>query len=408
MIAIPILLSLVLLIVDLAVNRKIYSPGVVFNGITFATLFLYCFMLSNIQQTLSWQTVLLLTMCIMWFNIPVFIGYSLKFKKQNTIENDEKQYRPVELEGKKSSKLDLIFFIVILVIFTIEVIYNRGVPLLWKLTHSSKTYFDFKLPVVHSFFVAFLIGVGAYSLFKKKCYYKWFYLLIPILLVSRGFLVAIIIEGFLVYLITAQNKPKYFWLYIVIVGVVGILAFGLFGNFRTGKDAFLAVAQFKTGTEWIPSSFKWIYAYMCFSISNLNNLIAMTPGFVNFGANSFNRIFSPLKIHENKAFNFLISPNFNVSTFAPSLYIDFGFIGPVAFCMIIGLISVFVYKMMQAQSALRRGYVLMYAVLVYGIVFLYFDNLFFLRQMYLQIFYIIIFLFVPYYIKTIKRRKNTK
>ena len=104
----------------------------------------------------------------------------------------------------------------------------------------------------------------------------------------------------------------------------------------------------------------------------------------------------------------MISPNFIASTFAPSLYIDFGFIGPVAFCMIIGLISVFVYKMMQTQSALRRGYVLMYAVLVYGIVFLYFDNLFFLRQMYLQIFYIIIFLFVPYYIKTIKRRKNTK
>lgn len=410
MIIIPILLSLTLLCVDFYINRKIYSPGVVFNGITFITLFLYSFQLSYIQQTLSWKTILLLTLCIIWFSIPVFIGYSLRFKKRENVKSkDVEQVKPIKLQKTDtfSSKLDLILFLIICSLFVVEVIYNKGFPLIWKLTGSQKTYFDFKMPIVHSFFVPFLILVGSYSLFKKKCYYKWVYLLIPILIISRGFLLSIIVEGCIFYLVRLQKKPKYLWLYSIIGVLVAVIAFGLFGNFRTGENEFLAVAQFKPDVNWIPTSFKWVYSYLCFSVSNLNNLISMTPGFVNYGASSWNMIFSPLVIQENETFNFLVSPNFTVSTFMPSLYLDFGFFGPTIFCAVVGVISVILYKIITEKSNILvpNAFMLLYAIIIYGVVFLYFDNLFFLRQMFLQVVYIVILLLVVYLIKWRKNKR---
>ena len=83
MIYIPIILSLTLLIIDLVKNKKILAPGVVFNAVTFITLFLYSFQLSYIQHTLLWQTVLLLTLCIVAFNVPVFFGYFVKRKPKS-------------------------------------------------------------------------------------------------------------------------------------------------------------------------------------------------------------------------------------------------------------------------------------------------------------------------------------
>ena len=47
---------LLLLIVNYAITKKIFSPGFTFNGIYFVTLLLYSFMLSDIQQELSNMT----------------------------------------------------------------------------------------------------------------------------------------------------------------------------------------------------------------------------------------------------------------------------------------------------------------------------------------------------------------
>ncbi len=404
MIAIPILLSLVLFVFDFVMNRKIYSPGVVFNVITFVTLFLYSFMLSNIQQILSGRTVLLLTMCIIWFNIPVFLGYSIKPKQPNP--EKLKQIEPVELQdGMKSNKFDLILFIVVLCLFLIEVIYNKGFPLLWKLLKNGKTYFDFSMPIVHQFFIAIFILAGAYSLFKKKCFYKWFYLAIPILVISRSYLIAIAVEGFVVYLITARKKPKYFLVYLSLAVLVGIVLFGLVGNIRTGKNEFLEVAEFKPFVSWIPSSFKWVYAYMCFSISNLNNLLGMTNGFVNYGASSLNSIFHMFfLISENQSFDYLVSKNFTVSTFAPALYLDFGFFGPILFVFVIGIIAAWLYWEIEKKGTKPWLFVLLYAFLVYVITFIWFTNLFF-TPMVLQFILVPIIFYLP---QKALRRKNLK
>ncbi len=407
MIAIPILLSLSLLVVDFYINRKIYSPGIVFNGITFLTLFLYSFQLSDIQQTLSERTVLLLTMCVMWFNIPVYIGYAIKIKKNTNLYNQStKQYAPIELQQHKPvTKLDIIFLTVVLSIFVLEVVYNKGFPLLWRLMKNGKTYVDFGMPGlrIHPFFIALLMLGGEYSIFRKKCYFKWIYLLIPILMVSRAPLLAIIVEGFVVYIVSVQKKPKYFWVYLSVAVLVGIALFGIIGNFRTGKGEFLAVAQFKPFTKWIPSSIKWVYSYMCFSVSNLNNLVSMTPGFVNYGASSMNQIFhSFINIPENKSFYFLVSPNFTVSTFVPTLYLDFGIFGPVIFCMLIGILGVLIYRLIELSEGKKIGYILLYGFYVYAVSCLYFVNMFF-EPIILQTFFILIFFIIPNWIQ---RRKN--
>ncbi len=393
MIFIPIILSLTLLIVDLVKNKKIFAPGVIFNAITFITLFLYSFQLSYIQHTLSWQTVLLLTLCIEAFNLPVFIGYSIKRKPKT-------EAIVVYHDYHTSKKTDLTLFIVITVVFLIEVIYNGGCPLVWKLFDVGKTYMDFKFFGLHGLFMALVIVAGFYSLFKKNCPYKWVYLLIPILLISRQFLITILLEATVIYLLTAKQRPKHLWAWIVGFSVVGIVAFGVIGNFRTGESEFLNVARFKSWVDWVPSSIKWVYSYLCFSIANLNKLVNLTDGFENFGASTLNETFG-FAIPENASYDYLVSPNFTVSTFMPSLYLDFGMFGPILFCLVIGFVSMWVYK----RLSVSKIYLFFYAIIVHNLVFLYFTNMFFYRPIYLQVIYILVIFVLP---QVIQRRKNER
>ena len=393
MIYIPIILSLTLLIIDLVKNKKILAPGVVFNAVTFITLFLYSFQLSYIQHTLLWQTVLLLTLCIVAFNVPVFLGY---FVKREPKSDKAVVYRDYDT----SKKADLILFIIIVVIFSIEVIYNCGVPLLWKLLGTKKTYMDFSFFKLHGIFMSLLLTVGFYSLFKKNCPYKWIYLLIPILLISRQYLISILIEGLVLYLLSMKRRPKHLWLWLVGFVVVGIVAFGVIGNFRTGKAEFLYVAQFKAWADWVPSALKWVYSYICFSIANLNKLVGLTNGFENFGASTLTGILG-IPIPENASYDYLVSPNFTVSTFMPSLYLDFGMLGPILFCLVIGMVSIWVYK----RLSVSKIYLMFYAIIVHNLIFLYFTNMFLYRPIFLQVIYILIIFVLP---QTIQRRKNER
>ena len=401
MIAIPIILSLVLLVLDIIKNRKIYSPGVVFNGITFVTLFMYSFRLSEIQQDLSGKTILLLTLCIVAFNLPVLIVYFVK--RKNITDSKIKAAAPEFKIYETSKWLDLVLFIIILTLFLIEVIYNQGIPLAWKFLNTNKVYVDFGMPYLHSIFTSLLMLVGGYSLFKKKCYYKWFYLSIPILIISRALLASMVIKGLIMYIIVAKNKPKLFWCYLFIAGFVGLLLFGLIGNFRTGQAEFLAVAQFKPWADWLPSSFKWAYAYLCFSVSNLNNLISMTPGFVNYGASSLDSILPPgWQLPENAVFNFLVSPNFTVSGFAPSLYLDFGLAGPIILCLLIGILSIYLFSKINVSEVS----VLFYAIVLYSIIFIWYSSPFIYTPFILQMILIPVIFVLPRLFK--QRRKNER
>ena len=363
-----ILFPLVLLVVDFWKERKIYSPAFLFNGIFFVTLFLYSFKLSNIQHDLSTRTVLLLFLCELGFNLPIFIS-----------KLNEKPIKLVEYKKSEklllSSKKEMIIFYIIFAMFMVELVYCKGCPLIWKLTGNKKTYKDFGIPSFNGLLHAFITLMGAYSIFKKKCIYKYFYLTLALLMITRQVIISIFVQGLFFYLYRHGLNKKLI-LTILVGGVIGIIAFSVAGNMRTGESHFIKVSQFKKEYDWIPTSIQWVYSYMCFSVSNLNKLVGLTDGFVNFGASIFNQLVpSALNfgIVERQTFYYRVEINFTVGTFAPEIYLDFGLIGITIFCIALGFISNIIYKKVKEGSDLMG---LMYMVVSHNIVLLFFTNMF--------------------------------
>lgn len=373
-----------LIVLDFVKNKKLHTPGIIFNLVFLVSLFLYNFYLSDIQQTLTSKTIWIITSFIVAFNIPIFRNY---YKKNIMIVNLKKR-----IPFRISETREMIVYYIAFTVFVVEMIYSKGCPLAWKLIGNGKTYFDFGIPSVNGMFYGLVILMGSYSLFKKGCIYKYLYLSFGILMISRQMLISIFVQAVVLYLLTHKLSKKL--VIIIITGLVlGVLSFSLFGNIRTGEGEFLKVAQFKETFKWIPTAFKWIYAYICFSFSNLNNLFNMTNGCVNYGASNFNELMPSvinLKMPINRDFDILICDNFNVSTFAPSLYVDFGVIGLCLFCLIIGIIAKFFYTRANSNEMVSK---LVYMVIAHNMIFLFFINMFTYLPIMFE-FFLIPFIFV--------------
>lgn len=360
-----------LIVTDALKNKKLYTPGMLFNGVLFCCLFLYSFRLSALQRPLSDHTVLLLLLAVIGFNLPVFASYF--------ITEPLFRYAP-QREYAVSSRRRGGFLVVMLALFLIQVAYSGGLPLIWKLTGDPRTYFDFGIPSLTGLFYGLVILLGAYTLFRKGID-KYFYLGVGVLIISRQMIIAIVLEGAIFKLVSYRKRVKHLLFYLCLCLVVGIVAFSLIGNFRTGENSFLEVAEFYPQYDGLPTAFKWIYSYLCISFSNFDHLVAMVPqGGVNGGTTIFNELL-PTVLSERfgleQAFSqsYLVSPNFTVSTFLPGLYLDFGAAGIFAFCLAIGWITQRVFaRVKRFPNDLNC---LVYAIIGHNLFMLFFTNMFF-------------------------------
>ncbi len=390
--AILLIVLVLLILLDFLKNKKIFTPGILFNGIFFVTLFLYSFQLSYIQHDLLPRTVAILFLCVVGFNIPVFLCYFTKA----TVRLAPK--REFALSDVRRRNLCL----VAIVLFLIQVVYSGGVPLVWRLVGDERTYFDFGIPSFTGVYYGFIIVLGAYCLFKRGLD-KYVYLAIGLLMVSRQVLISIVVEGVIFKLLTMRKLTWKFYLLLIIGVIVGILGFSALGNFRTGEDGFLSVAQFKPEYDWIPTSFKWLYSYLCFSVSNFNNLVSMSAGGVNFGSSMMSELVPTvltdlLNIKPLYDPYFLVCPNFTVSTFLPPVYLDFGMFGCFFFCFLLGCFMQRVYRNVRVRANHENK--LVYAVFAHNTLLLFFNNMFLYLPILAQ------FIFIPLLFKRVKKKES--
>lgn len=412
MIYVLIILLFILCVVDFVRNRKLFSPSFIFNFIWLITLCMYQFKLSYIQQELSNRTIFIFFICVIFYNITLLVSNIVV----NNLKNDEEKL------PKKVSKLFIkiknkfndiitnktvdervkIAKYIIIIVFIIQVIYSKGVPLIWKLIGNGKTYFDFGIPSLNGAFCGLVICLGAYSLFKKSND-KFLYLSIGILIISRQVLLSMIIESVVFEIYSNRNNIKNSIKKILVIAVIGIIGFTLIGNFRSGSNVMDDVFQAREKYKNLPSTVKWIYSYMTFSISNFNNLVGITDGAVNYGTSMLVEflptvILKMFNIKELNTFNYLISLNYNVSTYLPNIYLDFGIVGIGVFNVLIALLGYKLYKNMYNNNTVKN--VLLYSVFVHNIVFIFFIDMF----LYLPI--IIQFLYIPIVFNEKKEQKN--
>lgn len=380
-------------VIDFIKNRNYFSPLFIFNFIWTLTLGLYQMKISYLQHDLSNRTVMVFWVCVIAYNFAViFCKYTkldrLKIRKKNKGYINKEQN-----SNNVSKKIDHKIRIarnIALIIFVIEIIYSKGLPIIWKIIGSNKGYFDFGIPSINGAWYGLIIFLGAYS-FANKSKDKYLYLLIGILIISRQIIMSILIEA-IVYMIM-QKEIKVDKKKIMVLIIIVVIGFSILGNFRSGNSTMDEIFHAKEKYENIPTALKWIYSYMTFSITNVDNLINLTLGAVNYGATMLHDIiptvlldFVNIKINYSPYYLELI--NFNVSTYLPSIYLDFGIVGIFIFNFIIGFIGTRIFYDVQKNNFKRD--ILIYCVFVHNIVLLFFTNMFLYLPIIVQCIYIYI------------------
>ena len=357
-------------------EKNILNPCFIFNFIWLITLSLYELKLSHIQQDLSDRTIFIFWVCVLCFNITIFLLELVKFP----------MFRQKILK-KNYAKRRYFAKYVVLWIFLLEIIYSGGFPLIWKIFGINKTYFDFGIPSLHGAWCGLVV-----------C--KWLYLGICSIVISRQIMMSIIIEGF-IYALYVKNirirnekfdsRKRIKGKFIIFLFAIIIFVFTLIGNFRSGSAVMDRVFRAKQEYVLLSSSSKWIYSYMTFSISNFNNLVSMTQGSINNGA-SMLRAFLPtvvlriFRIKPNFSYRYIVSKNYTVSTYLPDIYLDFGITGIGIFNIIMGLVGYILYKNIKKAKTTRR--ILLYSVYAHNIILLFFTNFFLYLPIIIQMFYI--------------------
>lgn len=358
-------------LISLKLYRKIINPIMLFNSIWLVTLLMYNMRMTEFQEVLSERTMLCIWMCILGFNSGVLI-----INRIPTIANG----KPILVRhAKLDNKIKIVNWIIV-VSFVVEIIYSKGFPLLWKLMKNGKTYFDFGIPSFNGALYGLVICMGAYTLFQKKNYSKFFYLAFGILVVSRQIVMSIVIEGTIYYLATniikikKKDRRK-----IIIIMIAAVIFFGLYGNFRTGEDNFNQVFEAREMYKNVPTTFKWVYAYVALALNNFNNLVGITAGNINHGLSMLNA-FLPTVLLDSLGAKDIYSPyylvkiNFNVSTYLPEVYLDFGVAGILVMNFLVGTFGMWLYIKMLNDKNIRNK--LAYSVFAHNMMLLFFSNFF--------------------------------
>ena len=382
-----IIVLIILLAISVYKYKTAFNPLVIFNFIWALTLFLYEFKMSKIQMDLNDRTIIIFWLCILSYNITFLVFSHLKHKKLIGI----KFVKNLSIQQKIGISKNIV-----IIIFMLEIIYSRGVPLIWLIMGTNKTYFDYGIPSLHGAWCGLVICLGAYSLFKKNND-KWLYLGLGVIIISRQLLMSILVEG-IIYSIYERNVliskadfkkiPK--WV-LVVIGGLSVAIFTIVGNFRSGKNVMNMVFQAKEQYSNLPVSFKWIYSYMTFSISNFNHLVEITKGAVNNGASMLSEflptvVLQMFNIKVTEQPYFLVSPNYTVSTYLPNIYLDFGVSGITIFNCVIAAIGSKIYKNTIKQK--NEVNMLLLALYIHNIVFLFFQNFFLYLPVVIQFLYI--------------------
>lgn len=378
------LLLLIFIAIDFIKDKKILSPVKIFNAIWLIIYALYSLNLSYIQQPLSERTIIIFIVCIFFYNVSCLL--IKKFYPKTKKDKKTRMRLFQKLDIKK--RLDIIN-VAFIIVFIIEIIYSGGVPLLFRLQGKNSQYLNFGITSVHGLLNGIAVCLGAYYLLKKDKR-KYIYLIFGILTISRQVLITLIIEAVVFYLCTKINQKINYKKTILGLGgllFAAIIGFGIIGNFRSGNETMNIVFRPREQYEKLPSGIMWLYSYTEFSLSNFNNLVSMTPGGVNYGTSTL-KFFLPsiivnkLSIKENFNDDYLVASNFNVSTWFPEIYLDFGIIGIAIFSILIGMLGGFLYR--KVVEVNNDMYNLLYAVFVHNILLFFFVNFFIYIPMAIQ------------------------
>jgi len=278
-----------------------------------------------------------------------------------------------------------------------EVVMFQGTPLYWKLTGSSKTYFDFGFSTLHGCLNSLILALALCSFYLYRTTHRNKFLLIPatcafwtVLVISRQVLIVEIIELAIVFFATARWTFM-FWARVSGAALATLLVFGVVGDLRSGAENFRKLAMTDDFPTWLPSGFLWVYMYIATPLNNLLHTLAhgvVSPeptlketAWLLFPTVIRNRLFADTVPPIG---GLLVSDVFTVCSVYAQPYLDLGLNGIVIFSV---FISGFCHFFWQKRSVCSF---LIYAILAQCLALTVFFNHFFYLPVIAQLFWVFI------------------
>lgn len=390
MIYVYLFLNILLSIISILITKKKTNPVVLFNTVWFGIIFLYQFKLSYLQQDLTTDTYIVMILALLAFFFSFFICSLINHRLLNKTENNE---RIVDKDIINIKKINLIFLFWI-IISIVEIVYSGGLPLIWKLTGSSKTYFDFGIPSVHGFMnsIGLVLLLLYYFIFLKNhkvnkslsrsgIFHIIFILGYYLFLITRQILISGLIELAVITIYYRKFKGKKFNYKnipkIILAVIILIIAFGIIGNVRTGYSSFMNVAMFKYDVSNFFAGFAWVYMYLTMTLANINKLVSLS--FVSLGSYPVLNTFIPTVIskiiYSSSSIStptYLVTSAFNVSGYFVEFYLGYKLLGVIIITSLYGIFAYIFYRKVNNKLSLKN--VLYYSVMVQIILLSFFYN----------------------------------
>lgn len=282
---------------------------------------------------------------------------------------------------------------------TWEIYVGGGVPALWLIQHSAKTYTDFGLHSLQGLLDSLLLAASSVStlLFLERP--SWRFAVTPVwccvwslVIVSRELLIVNLIQTAILFLMRRRIRPTTLCWYLCLTFIIVIL-FGAVGDARSGALTFRRLAKPAPDLpEWLPSGALWAYVYL---VTPLNNLLFAAS--VRAPAHTWSMFHtvafllpSVIRTHIYRTSADITGPlvasNFNVSTAYIGPYLDLGRRGIILISALFGAAAGWAWRGRGPLSLLT------YAVLAQCTILSVFSDQFLYLPVIFQLFWFVIFL----------------
>jgi oligosaccharide repeat unit polymerase len=249
------------------------NPAIIFYFTWLGVWFLYSLRLSSLLL-FPFSTVI-------GVEVPVLVAFLPLYLLTYFLPDSLYSVLPKWNEADAGKVLDdrLIFWFKVWVAVTlVEIVASGGVPIVWNLMGSSKTYFDFGIPTLHGLMNGLILALcitrfstGIRFGRRKDMIYPVILLVWTFIVVTRQELMVMVLEIAVLYLSFRKLQVKrVLWLLAIVLLI--IVSFGVAGDVRSGGASFATLAQPTARyPEWLPSGFLWVYMYATTPLNNLIN-----------------------------------------------------------------------------------------------------------------------------------------
>jgi oligosaccharide repeat unit polymerase len=278
------------------------------------------------------------------------------------------------LDAGKLRTLNLVFMVTALAIVILN-LRTAGLPPAFSfLSFDTKEYLEYGnlKQILFPLLVAIAVNASLDPSYRSKLFFGGFASLTMILYLTRLNLMLAAFQIIVLFALTSREKTRKIYLVATISVLCALMAANTLGNNRTSRDVFLEFLQIKTAWSNAPMPFLWAASYFSIPISDMS-WIAQEYHLQQYHLSSLYPLLPGFWTPDDPNLTFLKSDARIIDgahTYLATYFMDASYAGVVFINVLIGLASGYFMTGRRMKSPL------VFAVLLGGILFLFFSDIF--------------------------------